>query len=79
MSMSFEDGHISMNPGKVILNYRTPKDIPDGYVLVPKNLLKDSVKSLGSFVSNQRWSQQDLDTYDSLSAVLIAMALSKKG
>jgi hypothetical protein len=64
---------------KVILNYHAPKDIPDGYVLVPKNLLENAVDSLGSFVSNQGWSQEDLDTYDSLSAVLISMALSKKG
>jgi len=47
--------------------------------LVPDNLLKDAVDSLGSFVSDQGWSQEDLDTYDSLSAVLISLALSKKG
>jgi len=68
-----------MNSEKVILDYNAPKDIPEGYVLVPDNLLKDAVDSLGSFVSDQGWSQEDLDTYDSLSAVLISLALSKKG
>ena len=43
---------------------------PQGWKLVPVNLLKRIQESLGSFVSDQGWSQSDMDTADALNGLL---------
>lgn len=43
---------------------------PQGWKLVPVNLLERIQESLGSFVSDQGWSQSDMDTADALDGVL---------
>jgi len=46
--------------------------IPPGYQLVETDLLKMASESLGSFVSDHGWSQQDMDVMDSIDAVIAA-------
>lgn len=43
---------------------------PQGWKLVPVNLLERIQESLGSFVSDQGWSQSDIDTADALDGLL---------
>ena len=43
---------------------------PQGWKLVPVNLLERIQESLGSFVSDQGWSQSDMDTADALDGLL---------
>lgn len=43
---------------------------PHGWKLVPVNLLERIQESLGSFVSDQGWSQSDMDTADALDGLL---------
>ena len=43
---------------------------PQGWKLVPVELLERIQESLGSFVSNQGWSQSDMDTADALDGLL---------
>ena len=43
---------------------------PHGWKLVPVELLKRIQESLGSFVSDQGWSQSDMDTADVLDRLL---------
>ena len=44
--------------------------VPQGWKLVPVNLLERIQESLGSFVSDQGWSQSDMDTADALDGLL---------
>ena len=44
--------------------------VPQGWKLVPVNLLERIQESLGSFVSDQGWSQSDMDTADALNGLL---------
>lgn len=44
--------------------------IPDGFVLVPAQVLRNASDSLGSFVSDHGWSQADMDAMDVLDAYL---------
>ena len=44
--------------------------VPQGWKLVPVNLLERIQESLGSFVSDQGWSQSDIDTADALDGLL---------
>ena len=44
--------------------------VPQGWKLVPVELLKRIQESLGSFVSDQGWSQSDIDTADALDGLL---------
>lgn len=46
----------------------------EGMVLVPRELLQAASKSLGSFVSEEGWVQQDMDVMDSIDAALAARA-----
>lgn len=46
------------------------KAMPDGYALVPVDLLRDVSESLGSFVSDEGWAQKDMDVMDSVDALL---------
>mgnify|MGYP003599080275 CR=1 FL=1 len=43
---------------------------PQGWKLVPVELLERIQESLGSFVSDQGWSQSDIDTADALDGLL---------
>ena len=43
---------------------------PQGWKLMPVELLKRIQESLGSFVSDQGWSQSDMDTADALDELL---------
>lgn len=45
-------------------------DVPAGFVLVPVNVLKNASESLGSFVSDHGWSQEDMDAMDVLDAYI---------
>lgn len=46
--------------------------VPQGWKLVPVELLERIQESLGSFVSDQGWSQSDMDTADALDGLLAA-------
>ena len=46
--------------------------VPDGYVLVPVTELKQIESSLGSFCSDEGWSDSDMQTLDYVSAMLAA-------
>ena len=46
--------------------------VPHGWKLVPIELLERIQESLGSFISDQGWSQSDMDTADALDGVLAA-------
>lgn len=46
--------------------------VPQGWKLVPIELLERIQESLGSFVSDQGWSQPDMDTADALDGLLAA-------
>ena len=43
--------------------------VPQGWKLVPVELLDRATESLGSFVSDHGWGQADMDTFDDLSAL----------
>lgn len=43
--------------------------VPQGFTLVPVELLDRATESLGSFVSDHGWGQADMDTFDDLSAL----------
>lgn len=47
-------------------------EVPEGWKLVPVELLERIQESLGSFVSDQGWSQSDMDTADALGGLLAA-------
>lgn len=47
-----------------------PVAVPDGWKLVPLELLQAASDSLGSFVSDHGWSQHDMDVMDSIDALL---------
>ena len=42
------------------------------WVAVPKVALQDAEESLGSFVSDHGWSQDDMDNMDRITAILAA-------
>jgi hypothetical protein len=42
------------------------------YILVPRETLQQVLDSLGSFVSDHGWGQQDMDNMDSVIALLDA-------
>lgn len=44
--------------------------VPKGWKLVPVSLLERIQESLGSFVSDQEWTQSDMDTADALDGLL---------
>ena len=46
--------------------------VPQGWKLVPVELLERIQESLGSFVSDQGWGQGDMDAFDDLSALAAA-------
>lgn len=46
--------------------------VPQGWKPVPVELLERIQESLGSFVSDQGWSQSDMDTADALGGLLAA-------
>lgn len=46
-----------------------PVAVPQGWKLVPVELLDRATESLGSFVSDHGWGQADMDTFDDLSAL----------
>ena len=46
--------------------------VPQGWKLVPVELLDRATESLGSFVSDHGWGQVDMDTFDDLSALAAA-------
>ena len=52
------------------LRAQQPAPEPQGWKLVPVNLLERIQESLGSFVSDQGWSQSDIDTADALDGLL---------
>lgn len=51
---------------------RRAQVVPKGWKLVPVELLERIQESLGSFVSDQGWSQSDMDTADALGGLLAA-------
>ena len=46
------------------------RKVPDGWQLVPKELLLRAQDSLGSFISDQGWGASDMDTFDEVSSLL---------
>lgn len=40
--------------------------VPEGYRLVPIDVLRDASNALGNFVSDHGWAQQDMDAMDTL-------------
>ena len=46
--------------------------VPQGWKLVQIELLERIQESLGSFISDQGWSQSDMDTADALAGLLAA-------
>lgn len=46
--------------------------IPEGWKLVPVELLNAAADSIGSFVSDEGWKDSDMDTFDAISALLAA-------
>jgi len=44
--------------------------VPDGMVLVPRELMERASESLGSFVSDHGWGDADMNTFDSVCAIL---------
>lgn len=51
---------------------RRAQVVPQGWKLVPVELLERATESLGSFVSDHGWGQADMDTFDDLSALAAA-------
>ena len=47
--------------------------VPDDgeWVLVPRKALEDAEESLGSFVSDHGWRQEDMDNMDRLTSILV--------
>ena len=47
--------------------------VPDEgeWVLVPRKALEDAEESLGSFVSDHGWRQEDMDNMDRLTSILV--------
>ncbi len=52
--------------------YTSAPTIPEGYVLVPDDLLVRVSASLGAFTSDEGWRQVDMDNMDNLDAILSA-------
>lgn len=77
--MWFEDRELRarcMHCGRAV--FELAPAIPDGYVLVPDDLLVRVSASLGAFTSDEGWRQIDMDNMDSLDA-LISAAFKPKG
>lgn len=50
--------------------------VPEGYRLVPIDVLRDASNALGNFVSDHGWAQQDMDAMDTLySYIAVAPSL----
>ena len=59
-------------PVDVIAANKPAAQVPQGWKPVPVELLERIQESLGSFVSDQGWSQSDMDTADALDGLLAA-------
>lgn len=45
---------------------------PEGYVLIPRQVVEDAIESLGNFTSDLGWGEADMQAMDNLIAVLAA-------